>query len=60
MAPTVSTFELGDFTLARGGVPFGLAFGRIGCLGGGCCYGKPITWPSAARVRCRVASGIAW
>jgi phosphatidylglycerol:prolipoprotein diacylglycerol transferase len=24
---------------------FGLAWGRLGCLGGGCCYGKPIAWP---------------
>ncbi len=24
---------------------FGLVFGRLGCLGGGCCYGRPITWP---------------
>lgn len=25
---------------------FGLVFGRLGCLGGGCCYGKPISWPT--------------
>jgi phosphatidylglycerol:prolipoprotein diacylglycerol transferase len=24
----------------------GLVFGRLGCLGAGCCYGKPITWPT--------------
>lgn len=24
---------------------FGLIFGRIGCLGGGCCYGRPADWP---------------
>jgi len=24
---------------------FGLAWGRLGCLGGGCCFGKPIAWP---------------
>jgi phosphatidylglycerol:prolipoprotein diacylglycerol transferase len=24
---------------------FGLVFGRIGCLGGGCCYGRPADWP---------------
>lgn len=23
----------------------GLVFGRLGCLGAGCCWGKPITWP---------------
>jgi len=25
-------------------VPMGLAFGRLGCLSAGCCYGKPIDW----------------
>ncbi|MBW1877486.1 MAG: prolipoprotein diacylglyceryl transferase [Deltaproteobacteria bacterium] len=24
---------------------FGLVFGRIGCLGGGCCYGRVADWP---------------
>jgi phosphatidylglycerol:prolipoprotein diacylglycerol transferase len=23
----------------------GLAWGRLGCLGGGCCHGRPIDWP---------------
>lgn len=26
---------------------FGLVFGRIGCLGGGCCYGRPTDLPWA-------------
>ncbi len=25
-------------------VPMGLAFGRLGCLSAGCCYGRPIDW----------------
>jgi phosphatidylglycerol:prolipoprotein diacylglycerol transferase len=29
------------------GIPLGIAVGRIGCLLGGCCYGKPTTWPWA-------------
>lgn len=33
---------LDAFTVAT---PFGLVFGRIGCLGGGCCYGRPADWP---------------
>jgi phosphatidylglycerol:prolipoprotein diacylglycerol transferase len=24
---------------------FGLVFGRLGCLGGGCCFGKPANFP---------------
>lgn len=24
----------------------GLVFGRLGCLGAGCCYGRPIAWPT--------------
>jgi len=24
---------------------FGLAWGRLGCLGGGCCFGRPADWP---------------
>lgn len=24
---------------------FGLMFGRLGCLGAGCCYGRPADWP---------------
>jgi phosphatidylglycerol:prolipoprotein diacylglycerol transferase len=27
------------------GTALGLVFGRLGCLGAGCCWGKPITWP---------------
>ncbi len=26
-------------------IAFGLVFGRLGCLGGGCCYGRPASWP---------------
>ena len=26
-------------------VMLGLAFGRMGCLAAGCCYGRPIDWP---------------
>lgn len=29
---------------------FGLAWGRLGCLGGGCCYGKPAAWPLGVEV----------
>ena len=25
-------------------VPMGLAFGRLGCLSAGCCYGRPVDW----------------
>ena len=25
-------------------VPMGLAFGRLGCLSAGCCFGRPIDW----------------
>jgi len=25
--------------------PFGLVFGRLGCLGGGCCFGQPADFP---------------
>lgn len=26
-------------------LPMGLAFGRLGCLGAGCCHGRPADWP---------------
>jgi phosphatidylglycerol:prolipoprotein diacylglycerol transferase len=29
---------------------FGLVFGRMGCLGGGCCYGRPADWPLGVAV----------
>lgn len=29
---------------------FGLVFGRLGCLGGGCCYGRPADWPLGIEV----------
>lgn len=35
------------FTVAT---PFGLVFGRIGCLGGGCCYGRRADWPLGVEV----------
>jgi phosphatidylglycerol:prolipoprotein diacylglycerol transferase len=30
--------------------PFGLAFGRMGCLAAGCCHGRPADWPTGAPV----------
>lgn len=36
--------QLGDILAAP--VMIGLALGRIGCLSGGCCYGRPIDWGS--------------
>ena len=29
---------------------FGLAWGRLGCLGGGCCFGRPADWPLGVEV----------
>jgi len=29
---------------------FGLVFGRLGCLGGGCCYGRVADWPLGTAV----------
>ena len=44
----IDPWALADiFTMA---VPFGLIFGRLGCLGGGCCYGKPASWPLGVEV----------
>lgn len=34
---------------------FGLVFGRLGCLGGGCCHGRPADWPFGAEVPWSVA-----
>ncbi len=34
--------RLGDMTAPA--LMIGLAFGRIGCLSAGCCYGRPIDW----------------
>ncbi len=31
-------------------LPFGLAFGRLGCLGAGCCHGRPADWPLGVEV----------
>jgi phosphatidylglycerol:prolipoprotein diacylglycerol transferase len=30
--------------------PLGLAFGRMGCLGAGCCHGRPADWPLGVEV----------
>lgn len=27
-------------------VALGLAFGRLGCFAAGCCYGRPVDWPT--------------
>lgn len=41
---------------------FGLAFGRLGCLGAGCCHGRPtdLPWPWAARYYVRGGVPDAW
>lgn len=31
-------------------IPFGLIFGRLGCLGAGCCFGRPADWPLGVAV----------
>ena len=38
----LSLLRFGD--MLSGPVMLGLAFGRIGCLLNGCCYGRPIDW----------------
>jgi phosphatidylglycerol:prolipoprotein diacylglycerol transferase len=38
----LSLLRLGDLYAAP--LMIGLAFGRIGCLSAGCCYGRPIDW----------------
>lgn len=40
----LSLLQVGDILAAP--VMMGLAIGRIGCLSGGCCYGRPIDWGS--------------
>ena len=40
----LSLLQIGDILAAP--VMMGLAIGRIGCLSGGCCYGRPIDWGS--------------
>lgn len=32
------------------GTPFGIVFGRLGCLGSGCCHGRPADWPLGVEV----------
>ena len=47
-ARNVSAWRLIDvFTPA---FPFGLAFGRMGCLASGCCHGRPADWPLGIEV----------
>jgi phosphatidylglycerol:prolipoprotein diacylglycerol transferase len=41
----LSLFQIGD--ICAPGVALGEVFGRIGCLMGGCCYGKPTSLPWA-------------
>ncbi len=31
-------------------MPLGAAFGRLGCLGAGCCHGRPADWPWGVEV----------
>ncbi|MCP4873391.1 MAG: prolipoprotein diacylglyceryl transferase [Proteobacteria bacterium] len=38
----LSLIRFGD--VLAGPVMVGLAFGRLGCLSNGCCYGRPIDW----------------
>jgi len=37
-----SLLHVGDILAPA--VPLGIAFGRLGCLSQGCCYGRPIDW----------------
>lgn len=30
--------------------PLGIVFGRLGCLGAGCCHGRPADWPLGVEV----------
>lgn len=43
-----SAWRLGDIFAPA--TCFGLMFGRLGCLGAGCCYGKPADWPLGVEV----------
>lgn len=43
-----SPWRLGDVFAPA--TAFGLMFGRLGCLGAGCCYGKPASWPLGIEV----------
>lgn len=31
-------------------LPFGIIFGRLGCLGAGCCHGRHASWPTGTDV----------
>lgn len=44
----ISAWVLGDVFAPA--TAFGLAFGRLGCLGGGCCFGRPAEWPTGIAV----------
>lgn len=44
----VSPWRLGDVFAPA--TAFGLIFGRLGCLGAGCCYGKAASWPFGIEV----------
>lgn len=44
----ISPFRMGDIFAPA--TALGLVFGRIGCLGGGCCYGRPASWPFGVAV----------
>jgi phosphatidylglycerol:prolipoprotein diacylglycerol transferase len=43
----LSPWTMGDIFAPA--TAFGLVFGRLGCLGAGCCYGKPTGLPWAVR-----------
>jgi phosphatidylglycerol:prolipoprotein diacylglycerol transferase len=43
----LSAWTMGDIFAPA--TAFGLVFGRLGCLGGGCCYGKPTRLPWGIR-----------
>jgi phosphatidylglycerol:prolipoprotein diacylglycerol transferase len=49
----VSFWTLGDVFAPS--TAFGLVFGRLGCLGGGCCYGRPADWPTGVTVPWSIA-----
>ncbi len=46
-ARRLPVWRLGDFTISA--VPLGHAFGRVGCLLNGCCFGAPCELPWAVR-----------
>jgi phosphatidylglycerol:prolipoprotein diacylglycerol transferase len=46
--PGLSLWTLADCFAPA--VAFGLVFGRLGCLGAGCCHGRPADWPLGVEV----------